>query len=283
MRTPRRSPLITSKTRNILGIGLTLAILALLTFAPFIMLFQLSLKSTQQIADSMWLPSLPFHFKNYWRAFYMMRPYLLNSVIFCIGTATISILCSSLTGYALSRYQFPGRELFYYLILALMMIPGILTLITRFVTVVKLHLNNTNFGIWFPLAAMSQGFEVIVLRTFFTSVPEELFESARIDGADEFRMLYALALPLSRPIITTLVVLSIMSTWNEFIWPTMVFGNSAYYPAILIVQQLGATHLYNDPGAMYAGYVLAGLPLLLLFALTSQTFVRGLTSGAIKM
>lgn len=164
-----------------------------------------------------------------------------------------------------------------------MMIPGILTLITRFVTVVKLHLNNTNFGIWFPLAAMSQGFEVIVLRTFFTSVPEELFESARIDGADEFRMLYALALPLSRPIITTLVVLSIMSTWNEFIWPTMVFGNSAYYPAILIVQQLGATHLYNDPGAMYAGYVLAGLPLLLLFALTSQTFVRGLTSGAIKM
>jgi len=200
-----------------------------------------------------------------------------------LGTVTISIFCSTLTAYALARYPFPGREFFYFAVLALLMIPGVLTLITSFVVTVRLNLNNTFLGIWLPMAAGAQAFQIIVLRTYFSSLPVELFEAGRIDGAREATMLIRIALPLSKPIMSTLIVLQILGVWNEFIWPLMIFSNPDRYPAVLTVLRLGQLITNRDPGAMWAGYVIVGLPILIMFALTSRTFIRGLTSGAIKM
>jgi ABC-type glycerol-3-phosphate transport system permease component len=212
-----------------------------------------------------------------------MEPYMINSVVFVVGTVTVSIVCSTLTAYALGRYDFPGREFFYMAVLALLMIPGILTLITTFVITVTLKLNNTYWGIWLPMAAGAQAFQIIVLRTFFSSLPGELFEAGRIDGASEAVMLVRIALPLAKPIMATLIVLQIMSVWNEFIWPIMVLSRPERYPVILGILRLGQLVTERDPGAQYAGYVIAGLPILILFAFSSRTFIRGLTSGAIKM
>ena len=171
-----------------------LSILGFLTFVPVLMLIELSFKTQQQMADSMWLPTLPLHVSNYVNAWFVMSPYVLNSVWFVLGTVAISIVCSALSAYALSRYRFPGREFFYIAILALLMIPGVLTLITRFVTVVDLHLNNTYLGVWLPMAAAAQPFQIIVLRTFFASIPEDFFEAGRLDGASELRMMVEIAL-----------------------------------------------------------------------------------------
>jgi ABC-type glycerol-3-phosphate transport system permease component len=263
---------------------ITLTILGFLTFVPLIMLLQLSVKSEQQMADSMWLPTWPMRFQNYDRAARIMLPYMINSFTFVIGTTTVSIFFSVLSAYALGRYSFPGKEFLYMAILGLMMIPGILTLITRFVIVVKMGLNNSNWGIWLPMAAGSQAFQIIVLRTFFASLPEELFEAGRLDGASEFHMLGTIAIPLAKPILTTLIVLQCNSVWNEFIWPIMVLRDPKRYPAILGILRLRELMLgVRDPGAEYAGYVIAGLPLLLLFAFSSRAFIRGLTSGAIKI
>jgi len=263
---------------------ITLAILGFLTFVPLIMLLQLSVKSEQQMADSMWLPTWPMRFQNYDRASRIMLPYMINSLTFVVGTTTISIFFSVLSAYALGRYSFPGKEFLYMAILGLMMIPGILTLITRFVVVVKLSMNNSNWGIWLPMAAGSQAFQIIVLRTFFASLPEELFEAGRLDGAGEFHMLGMIAIPLAKPILTTLIVLQCNGVWNEFIWPIMVLRDPKRYPAILGILRLRELMLgVRDPGAEFAGYVIAGLPLLLLFAFSSRAFIRGLTSGAIKM
>jgi ABC-type glycerol-3-phosphate transport system permease component len=258
-------------------------VLGLLTFVPLIMLLELSFKSQQQMADAMWLPAWPLHFQNYIKAWYIIQPYMINSVVFSLGTVIISIICSALSAYVLARYDFPGREFFYMAILALLMIPGVLTLITAFVVTVNLGLNNTYWGIWLPLAAGAQAFQIIVLRTFFASLPGELFEAGRIDGAGEMTMLLRIALPLAKPILSTLIVLQIMNVWNEFIWPIMVLSNPEQYPAILGILRLGQLVTARDPGAMYAGYVISGIPLLLLFAFTSRSFIRGLTSGAIKM
>lgn len=265
------------------AIGLVLAILGLLTFVPLIMLLELSFKSQQQMADAMWLPSWPFYFQNYLKAWLVIQPYMLNSFIFALGAVTVSIVCSTLSAYVLARYDFPGREFFYVAILALLMIPGVLTLITAFVVTVNLKLNNTYWGVWLPLAAGAQAFQIIVLRTFFASLPGELFEAGRIDGASEATMLLRIALPLAKPILSTLIVLQILSVWNEFIWPIMVLSDPTQYPAILGILRLGQLVTQRDPGAMYAGYVISGIPLLLLFAFTSRSFIRGLTSGAIKM
>ncbi|MGI6381598.1 MAG: carbohydrate ABC transporter permease [Anaerolineae bacterium] len=260
-----------------------LGLLGFLTFVPVLMLLQLSLKSQQQMADSMWLPTTPFRWVNYVKASRVMGPYMINSAVFVLGTVTVSIVCSVFTAFALARYPFPGREFFFMAILGLMMIPGILTLIPRFVVVVNMNLNNTYPGIWLPMAAGNQAFQIIVLRTFFASIPEEMFEAGRLDGASEGRMLRTIALPLATPILTTLIVLQINGVYSEFIWPIMVLSDPTRYPAILGVLRLGELITQRDPGAQYAGYVIAGLPLLALFALSSRAFIRGLTSGAIKM
>jgi ABC-type glycerol-3-phosphate transport system permease component len=272
-----------SRVRSDVFITILLGILAFLTFLPVLMLVQLSLKDLQQMADSMWLPVLPFNFKNYVRAFAEISPYMLNSVVFVLGTVSVSILCSTLSAYAFARYNFPGREFLYIAVLALLMIPGVLTLITTFVVAVSLKLNNTMLGIWLPLAAGVQAFQITVLRTFFGSLPQELFEAARLDGASEKRMLLSIALPLSKPMLLTLVVLQSFGVWNEYIWPIMVLSKPELYPVIIGVLRLGEFVGGRDPGAQYAGYVLAGLPMLLLFIFTSRAFIRGLTSGAIKM
>ena len=265
------------------SIGLVLLVLGFLTFIPLIMLLELSLKSQQQMADAMWLPAWPLYFKNYSKAWGVMQQYMINSLNFSVGTVIVSILCSTLSAYVLARYDFPGREFFYMAILALLMIPGVLTLITAFVVTVNLGLNNTFWGVWLPLAAGAQAFQIIVLRTFFASLPAELFEAGRIDGAGEMTMLLRIALPLAKPILSTLIVLQILNVWNEFIWPIMVLSDPTRYPAILGILRLGQLVTQRDPGAMYAGYVISGLPLLLMFAFTSRSFIRGLTSGAIKM
>ena len=264
-------------------LSIILGLLGFLTFVPLLMLLQLSLKSEQQMADAMWLPTFPFRWVNYVKASRVMGPYMINSAVFVLGTVTISIICSIFSAFALARYPFPGREFFFIAILGLMMIPGILTLIPRFVVVVNLNLNNTYPGIWLPMAAGSQAFQIIVLRTFFASIAEEMFEAGRLDGASEGRMLRTIALPLATPILTTLIVLQINGVYSEFIWPIMVLSDPTRYPAILGVLRLGQLITQRDPGAQYAGYVIAGLPLLLLFALSSRAFIRGLTSGAIKM
>ena len=267
-----------------LPLGIVLAVLGFLTFVPVIMLFQLSVKTEQQMADSMWLPTWPMRFSNYIRASRIMGPYMVNSAIFVAGTVAVSIACSTFSAYALARYTFPGKGFLYVMILGLMMIPGILTLLTRFSLIVKLNLNNTLWGIWLPLAAGAQPFQIIVLRTFFASLPEELFEAGRLDGASEARMLFRIALPLAIPIMTTLIILQCNGVWNTYIWPMMVLKDPDLYPAILGILRLrDIMYGQHDPGAEYAGYVIAGLPLLILFIISSRSFIRGLTSGAIKM
>lgn len=264
-------------------IGAVLGILGIITFVPIFMLLQLSLKDEQQMAVAMWLPDLPLHFDNYVRAFYVIRPYLVNSAGFVVASVTIGIVLSILSAYAVARYPFPGREIFFFGILALTMIPNILTLIPSFVLTIQLGLNNTYPGVWLPIASGAQAFQIIVLRAFFASVPQELFDAARIDGAGELRILTGIVLPMAKPILATLIVLDAMSIWNEYIWPLMVLSDPRRYPVMLQVLRMVQDAHDTDPGGMFAAYTLVSLPLFILFAFTSRAFIRGLTSGAVKM
>ena len=261
-----------------------LSVCGFLTFLPVIMLFQLSFKSEQQLADHMWLPALPLQLTNYVGAWYAISPFLLNSVYFVSGSVFVSIIFSILSSYALARYDYPGKEFLYLAILGLMMVPGILTLLTRFLVVIWLGINNTYWGLWLPVAAGAQAFQIIVMRTFFASIPEDFFEAARLDGAGEVRMLWHIALPMAKPILTTLIVLQAHGVWNEFLWPVMVMSDPHKLPAVVQILQFIDRHTSRfDPGIEKASYVLTGLPILILFAFTSRAFIRGLTSGAIKM
>jgi ABC-type glycerol-3-phosphate transport system permease component len=169
------------------------------------------------------------------------------------------------------------------MIMVLLMVPGIIALIPLFVLVVKhFGLQNNYLGLLLPYWAGGQVFGIFVLRTFFQSLPEELFESERIDGAGHFRLYWNITLPLSGPVLSVVAILNILGTWNDYIWPLLVLTDVK-----MRTIAIGLTFLrdmkFPKPGVEMAAYVIASAPMLALFLVTMRTFVRGITAGALKI
>ncbi|HEX5417172.1 MAG TPA: carbohydrate ABC transporter permease, partial [Chloroflexota bacterium] len=181
-----------------------------------------------------------------------------------------------------ARFSFPGREIMFYLVLALLMIPGILTLVPSFLLVKSLGLIDSFWGLILPYIAGGQVFAIFILRQFFSALPEELFESARIDGASEVRAFWSIAVPLSQSIIGVVAIMHILSTWNDFIWPLVVMSTESKFTLTLGLLNFRGVY-WDNWGPLFAGYVIASIPLLILFGFTSRLFVEGLASGALKL
>ncbi|MFD0717176.1 carbohydrate ABC transporter permease [Paenibacillus sp. GCM10027626] len=269
------------RLRSVLTHG-GILVFGILTMIPFLMLINLSLKDLSQFNLERWSVSFPFHLENYSAAWEVIRQYVLNSFIISGVTVVAVLAVSCLAAYPMARMKFFLKEKIYFLIIALLMIPFTLTLVPLFSLVVKFQILDSWLGLWGPYIAGGQVFCIFVLRSFFSSLPEEMFEAARVDGADEFRILFSIVLPLSKAIIATLGVLNILNTWNDYIWPLMVISDESKMPltlGLMSFQQMFTTNW----GPLFAGYVLASLPLILLFIFASKQFVEGLASGSIKM
>jgi multiple sugar transport system permease protein/raffinose/stachyose/melibiose transport system permease protein len=134
-----------------------------------------------------------------------------------------------------------------------------------------------------PYIAGGQAFVIFVLRSFIASQPEEIFESARIDGANEFTIYSRITLPMAKPILGTLAILSLLSTWNDYIWPSVTLRNPELWTISLqLVSFSSQWASLQQYGPMFAGYVIASIPLFLLFIFTMRLFIEGLATGAIK-
>lgn len=262
---------------------LTLLVLLVLTFYPVVLLLLFSVKNNTQFYTERFTLSFPFYWGNFMAAWASgIAVYMGNSALYALVAVVLTLVAASLSAYAFARMRFIGKELLFYLILGLLMIPGVLTLVPSFVLLLEFNLLNTRWALWLPYAAGGQAFAIFVLRTFFAGLPEELFESARIDGASEFTVLRRITMPLSKPILGTLALLQIYGIWNDLVWPLTVITKPEL--KTVMVGLLGFTTQFNtDYGPLYAGYVIASLPLIVLFALTSGLFIQGLTSGAIKI
>jgi ABC-type glycerol-3-phosphate transport system permease component len=253
-----------------------------LVFYPILAMVFIGGKYQDQFYHQPWTLSLPFHFDNYTAAWTFINHYLANSVIVTAVTDVGVLALSALSAFVFARYKFPGKEVLFYAIIALLMVPGILTLIPQFILVKNLGLVNTRWTLILPYIAGGQVFGISLLRSFFASLPEELFEAARIDGASDLTLLFRLVLPLSWSILATLAIFESLSVWNDIIWPAVTTTDDSLKTVaigILFFQQQYAT----DWGLLMAGYALASIPLLLLFAVASRYFIAGLTSGALKI
>ncbi|CAN5629955.1 carbohydrate ABC transporter permease [soil metagenome] len=262
---------------------LALLILLVLTFYPVILLVLFSVKNNTQFFTQRFTLSFPFYLGNFVAAWGSgIATYMGNSALYALVAVVLTLAAASLSAYAFARMRFIGKEMLFYLILGLLMIPGVLTLVPSFVLMIKFNMLNTRWALWLPYAAGGQAFAIFVLRTFFAGLPEELFESARIDGASEFTVLRHITLPLSKPIMGTLALLQVYGIWNDLVWPLTVITKPELKS--VMVGLLGFTNQFStDYGPLYAGYVIASIPLLILFALSSGLFIQGLTSGAIKI
>lgn len=271
-----RSPL-----RDI-GRVLVLTIMCSLSLLPLIMAFFISFKTIPQFARVPFLPTFPLHWQNYLSAWEIVRMFLFNSV-FTSGLTVIGVLLlGSLAAYSFAILRYPGREILFYLVLALMMIPSTLTLIPSFVLVRDLGLVNTRWALILPWIASGQVFAIFILRTYLQGLPHELFDAARIDGASEWQGYYKIALPMSKSMLGVAAILNILGTWNNLIWPALTISQlerQTLTPGLWSYQIENFTRY----GFLMAGLLIGSVPLLILFFFTSRWFVEGLTSGAIKV
>ena len=263
-----------------------LIFISVMLFFPYILTLNISVKDTFQFEHEPFGLTFPFHFANYYSpnggAWPVISKYLFNSVIVSGVSVVGAVTVAALSAYVYARFRFPGREVLFFLVLALLMIPGILTLVPSFLLVKGLGLFDSWWGLILPYIAGGQVFAMFILRQFFQALPEELFESARIDGASELRAFWSIAIPLSKSILGVVGIMHILSTWNDLIWPLVVITTQSKFTLTVGLWTFRGEY-WNNWGPLFAGYVIASVPLLILFAFTSKLFVEGLASGALKL
>ena len=226
------------------------------------------------------IPEEP-HLRNYIRLFaeFDFSRHFLNSAFIAVVHTASHLFLASLAGFAFAKYSFPLKNFLFLVLLGSMMVPLYTIFIPLFVLVIRLGLVNSYAGVIIP--GVAGAFGIFFMKQSMEAVPEELLDSARIDGASEFRIYWQIALPLVRPALAVLAVLAFMGSWNDFVWPLVVLRSRELQT--LPVVMAGMRNMYrNEHGVVMAASLLSTLPILLLFLALQKQFVQGLTVGAVK-
>jgi ABC-type glycerol-3-phosphate transport system permease component len=259
-----------------------LVLLCAFMLYPLVLMLQMSLKDRGQVIYEFFLVHAPFHFDNYVRAFQKVAPLFMNSVIMALGSVAASVGVAAVAGYGFAKLQFPLKKLLFGILFAKMMLPGILNLIPSFVLALRLGILDTYWPVILFCAGTSQAFWVFVMRTFVAQQPHELFESMRIDGAGEFRILGSLAVPLLRPMLALMSINVVTFVWNDYIWPLVTITTQWKRPITVGLAYITQS-FPGEYGMLTAGYVIASIPLLVLFLFSMRQFIEGITAGAVKL
>jgi multiple sugar transport system permease protein len=202
-----------------------------------------------------------------------------NSVLVAGITTALSVTVNLLTGYALAKIRFAGRSALFLLVLSTLMIPTQAIMIPQFRMVTGLGLYGTFWAVILPSASTALG--IFLARQFMLSIPDELLEAARVDGAGNLKIFARIVLPLSRPLIAVMVLLAFMGQWNDFLWPLITLKDPALYTLPVALRFLQGQFDQNYGGLM-AMALMASLPLVVLFLFLQRWFVEGLTRSGIK-
>ncbi len=257
---------------------------AVLMVFPFAWMVDASFMTSSEIQrrPPVWLPAEP-QLQNYpalLEALPFGRLYL-NSFIVTASTVVGVLFTSSLAGFAFAKYQFPGRNLFFYLILATMMIPFFVTLIPVFYIIRQLGWIDSYQGLIFPHLASAYG--IFLMRQFIISIPDELIDAARIDGAPEPMIYWRIVVPLSRPALATLGTFVFIGSWNNFLWPLLVVNSRDLYTVPLGLNTLRTFAAEaRNLNLLMAGTVLSVMPTLILFIFLQRYFIQGITLTGLK-
>lgn len=205
--------------------------------------------------------------------------HLWNSLVISVGAVGWSLLFNTTAGYAFAKLPFRGRRSLHQLFLAALVIPAQIAMLPLFLMLKEMHLINTMFGVWIP--SMAGIFSVFLVRQSVMAIPDALLDSARVDGAGELRIFVSIVLPLLRPILVTLGVLTFLGVWNDFLWPLIVLNDSESTTLPVALAALGREHV-QDNELMMAGAVVTIAPTLLLFISLQRYYVQGLMAGGVK-
>jgi multiple sugar transport system permease protein len=277
-RPPRRRDRV---ARTVLHVVLGLGLLAVV--GPFVWMALSSVKPEAEIREvpPTWWPHT-FTLDNFRELFSRLDfpLYFLNSALVATAVTVGNLFFCSLLGYALAKLRYPGRRLLFLVVLGMLMVPGMVTFVPQFVLVSNMGLTNTYAGLILPFLAGPFG--VFLMRQFLQSIPDELIEAARVDGAGEFRIFWRVVLPLCRPALATLGILTFLASWNNFLWPLVVATTEDKYtlPVALALYSVGQNR--TDFGLLLAGAVVVVLPVLVVFLFLQRHFLRGIATTGLK-
>ncbi len=205
--------------------------------------------------------------------------YFLNSALVAVAATVISLLVNSMAGYAFAKLRFRGRERVFQVLLAALVIPGQVGMLPLFLMLKSMGLVNTMAGVVVPF--MAGIFGIFMIRQYALSIPDDLLDAARVDGAGEYRIFWTIVLPVIRPILVTLAVFVFLSAWNDFMWPLIVLSDEAKYTLPVALASLSGEHV-QDTELMMAGSVLTVLPVVILFVALQRAYIRGVMMGSVK-
>jgi multiple sugar transport system permease protein len=259
-----------------------LGLLALLTLFPLFWMVSVALMPTGASSNypPPLLPAHPtfIHFQQLFAQQHMGR-YFLNSLIVATSATLLALLLNAMAGYAFAKLRFRGRDTIYAVLLAGLLIPAQVTMIPLFGLLKLMGLVNSYAGAVLPSAASIFG--IFLVRQYALSIPEDLLDAARIDGASEWRIFRSVVLPLLVPILVTLGVFVFLATWNDFMWPLIVLTGRDMQTLPVALAGLSREHI-QDNELMMAGAVVTVLPVLILFLVLQRFYLRGILLGSIK-
>jgi multiple sugar transport system permease protein len=261
---------------------LALLVSSILMVIPFYWSVGSSLKLEQFVFANppQWWPN-PLTLQNYLSVLTKIPfpRYFLNSVFVAVVTTLAHVFFDTLAAYAFAKLIFPGRDKLFFVMLLGLMVPFQVNLIPLYRIMATLHWTNTYLALIVP--NLTSIFGIFMMRQFLMSIPNDLLDAGRIDGCDEFNVFWRIVLPLALPGIATLIILTFMGTWNDFLWPRIVTSSEAFFTLPVGLAQLQMKNTSNVAQIM-AGTVLTALPMIIVFLFMQRQFIEGMTAGALK-
>jgi multiple sugar transport system permease protein len=273
------------------GVALTLAlgVLAVVWLLPIVWVVVTSVKTTPDIVKlpPEWVPwpITGAHYEEVLlsssRTARIGRAFA-NSLVVALGTALLVVGTGAMAAYPLARLRFPGRDLVFTLVVGSLMIPNAVVLVPQYVLVQQLGWLSTFQGLIVPEAATTFAFGVFLLRQFFLTMPGELEDAARIDGANAWQVFTRVVLPLSQPVLAALAIFAFRSAWNDFLWPLIAVNKPDMFPLPVALALLRSAYSSESYGPIMAGAALSALPLLVVFIVANRRIVEGVRLSGMK-
>ena len=274
------SPIISKISLNFI-----ITIIGLITLIPYFFMITSSLKSTAEIMA--WPPiiwSKNPNWENVTNLFteFPANLWIFNSFIVAIAVTVLTVFLCTLAGYAFAKYSFKGKNKLFIFMVATAMIPFPIIMIPLYVLVGRMGMNDTLLGLIIPFVAPAIG--IFMMRQFITSVPDELIQAARADGAGEFRIFWQIVVPLVWPGIATLSIITYVNSWNSFLWPLIILRDDLNYTIPLGMTEVFALSVGQEPqyGQAMAFATLTTIPIIIIFSFVQKYYIAGLSAGAVK-
>lgn len=257
---------------------------ACISVYPLIWVILQSFKTESQFLNSIWSLPTSLNFDNYMTAFREAKLllYLKNTVINTASTLVVDLVLITCLGYAFSKLKMKFKKFFYYVILINMLIPTPIILLPMYLQVVNLGIQNTLAAIIFPYYQGFAPLGLILIKNYMDNIPNEIIESAKIDGCGTYRILWNIMVPLVKPMLVTLSILGGMNAWNEYMWALVSINDTSRYTlsvGIAVIRDKIATIGYTP---VFAALTISAMVFVVIYLFAQKTFVRSITAGAVK-